>query len=272
MGSEFEYFSDSADRHTVVIAVSQSGETADVLEGVRTAKEAGARIISVVNRPSCVLADESDYVLRLNCGAEIGVAATKSFLCQVAVFYLLAHAMANRLEDGRQALRTAAGHMTNLLKTTNGSLKRLMAGFADSQDIYFVGRGMSFPLAIEGALKMKEVSYIHAEGMPSGELKHGSLALIEQGTPVVALCPNDETHEAMLGNAMEAKARGAYIIGISDVESEVFDAWIPVPTVSHTLYPFVTIVPLQLMAYYLAVLRGCDPDRPRNLAKSVTVR
>ena len=272
MASEFEYFSGSADRHTVVIAVSQSGETADVLDGVRAAKEAGARIVSVVNRPSSVLADESDHVLHLNCGAEIGVAATKSFLCQVGVFYLLAHAMSNRLAEGREALQEATRHLANLLKTTNGSLKRLMAGFADSPDIYFIGRGMSFPVAIEGALKMKEVSYIHAEGMPSGELKHGSLALIEQGTPVVALCPNDETHESVLSNAMEAKSRGAYIIGVSDVESEVFDAWVPIPAVSRIQYPFVTIVPLQLMAYYMAVLRGCDPDRPRNLAKSVTVR
>lgn len=272
MASEFEYFSDSADRHTVVIAVSQSGETADVLDGVRAAKDAGARIISVVNRPSCVLADESDYVIRLNCGAEIGVAATKSFLCQVAVFYLLAHVMANRLEDGRAALQEAAAHIGNLLRTTNGSLLELMKELADKKDIYFIGRGMSFPLAIEGSLKMKEVSYIHAEGMPSGELKHGSIALIEQGTPVVALCPNDETHDSVLSNAMEAKARGAYIIGISDVESEVFDAWVRIPAVSSIEYPFVVTVPLQLMAYYMAVLRGCNPDRPRNLAKSVTVR
>ena len=272
MASEFEWFSDSVDRHTVVIAVSQSGETADVLDGVRAAKKEGARIISLVNRPSCVLANESDHVLGLSCGAETGVAATKSFLCEVAVFYLLAHALANSLEDGRVALLKATRHLTNLLKTTNGSLKSLMAEFRNSPDMYFIGRGMNFPLAIEGALKMKEVSYIHAEGMVSGELKHGSLALIEQGTPVVAICPNDETYVAVIGNAMEAKARGAYIIGISDVESEVFDAWIPVPTVSRELYPFVLAIPLQLMAYYMAVLRGCNPDRPRNLAKSVTVR
>ena len=272
MASEFEWFSDSVDRHTVVIAVSQSGETADVLDGVRAAKKEGARIISLVNRPWCVLANESDHVLGLSCGAETGVAATKSFLCEVAVFYLLAHALANSLEDGRVALLKATRHLTNLLKTTNGSLKSLMAEFRNSPDMYFIGRGMSFPLAIEGALKMKEVSYIHAEGMVSGELKHGSLALIEQGTPVVAICPNDETYVAVIGNAMEAKARGAYIIGISDVESEVFDAWIPVPTVSRELYPFVLAIPLQLMAYYMAVLRGCNPDRPRNLAKSVTVR
>jgi len=272
MASEFKYFSDSATKHTVVIAVSQSGETADVLDGVRAAKAAGARIISVVNRPSSVLGDESDYVIGLNCGAEIGVAATKSFLCQVAVFYLLAHAMANRLKDGRVALQEAAAHVGNLLKTVNGSLEELMALYADHSDIYFIGRGMSFPLAIEGSLKMKEVSYIHAEGMPSGELKHGSIALIEEGTPVVALCPNDETHESVLSNAMEAKARGAYIIGVSDVESEVFDTWVQVPAVSGIQYPFVVSIPLQLMAYHMAVLRGCNPDRPRNLAKSVTVR
>jgi len=272
MGSEYEYFVDSADKHTVIIAVSQSGETADVLDGVRAAKGSGAKILAVVNRPSCLLADESDYVINLNCGAEIGVAANKSFLSQVSIFYMLAHAMANELPEAMWALQDASAHLDNLLTSVNGSLERLMHRFVGKNHMYFIGRGMNFPLAMEGALKMKEISYVHAEGMPAGELKHGSIALIEEGTPVVAICPEDEAYDATVSNCMEAKSRGAYVIGISDVRNPVFDTWVPIPQVSKLQYPMLAVVPLQLMAYYMAVLRGCDPDRPRNLAKSVTVR
>jgi len=272
MGSEFEYFRNSADRHSVVIAVSQSGETADVLEGVRAAKASGARILSVVNRPKSVLGELSDHVILLNCGPEIGVAATKSFLAQVCVFYMLSQAMVNRLPQAMRALQGASAKVESLLLSTNHSLERLMQKFAHVRDFYFIGRGMNFPLAMEGALKMKEISYVHAEGMPAGELKHGTLALIEKGTPVVVICPNDDTHSATLSNAMEAKARGAYLIGVSDVEHEMFDTWVPLPVVDALQYPLVVAPPLQLMAYYAAVVRGLDPDMPRNLAKSVTVK
>lgn len=272
MGSEFEYFQGSADRQMMVIAVSQSGETADVLEGVRAARASGARILSVVNRPQSALGDLSHHVVRLNCGPELAVAATKSFFSQLCVFYMLAHAMANRLPESMNALERAAAPMEELLDNTNHSLERLMQRFVESRDFYFIGRGMNFPMAMEGALKMKEISYVHAEGMPAGELKHGTLALIEEGTPLVVICPNDETFGATIGNAMEAKSRGAYIIGVSDVESEVYDAWVRLPVVEPLQYPLVTAPPLQLMAFYAAVLRGRDPDRPRNLAKSVTVK
>ncbi len=272
MGSEFEYFHNSSDRQTLVIAVSQSGETADILEGVRAAKASGARILSVVNRPRSVLGEMSDHVILLNCGPEIGVAATKSFLSQVCVFYMLAHAMSNRLPEAMRALQDASAQVENLLQATNHSLERLMRRFADVRDFYFIGRGMNFPLAMEGALKMKEISYVHAEGMPAGELKHGTLALIEKDTPVVVICPADDTHSATLSNAMEAKARGAYIIGVSDVENEMFDTWVPLPAVPALQYPLVVAPPLQLMAYYAAVVRGRDPDKPRNLAKCVTVK
>jgi glucosamine--fructose-6-phosphate aminotransferase (isomerizing) len=272
MASEFGYFADSVDKHTLVIAVSQSGETADVLEGVRLAKEAGARIVSVVNRPSCQLADESDHVIRLNCGAEIGVAATKSLVCQLAVFYLFAFAMANRLDEGRADLEAASEQLSELLRMTNHSLETLAFGLKDSEHFYYIGRGTNFATAMEGALKMKEVSYIHAEGMPAGELKHGTLALIEKGSPVLAVCPDDDTYQDTIGNVMEAKTRGGHIIGVSDRESGMFDDWVRIPTVPPLLYPLMSVVPLQLLAYHMAVIRSCDPDKPRTLAKSVTVK
>ncbi|MCK9356715.1 MAG: glutamine--fructose-6-phosphate transaminase (isomerizing) [Dehalococcoidia bacterium] len=272
MASEFGYFSDSIDRHTVVIAVSQSGETADVLDGVRLAKEAGAHIVGIVNRPSCLLVDESDHVIRLNCGPEVGVAATKTFVSQLSVFYQLAFAMVNRLGEARCDLQEGAHRLDILLHSLNGSLQELAWELREKEHAYYIGRGINFATAMEGALKMKEISYVHAEGMPAGELKHGTLALIEEGMPVVAICPGDETHEATVGNAIEAKARGGRIIGVSDVESEVYDDWLRISRVPPLLYPVMLVPPLQLLAYHMAVERGCDPDRPRNLAKSVTVR
>ncbi len=272
MASEFGYFSSSLNRQTVVIAVSQSGETADVLAGVKLAKQAGACVVSVVNRPSSMLAELSDHVIELGCGAEMGVAATKTFTCQLGVFYLLAHAMVNRLQRGRENVKAAGGCLEELLQQSNQRLAELARKLMGWEHLYYIGRGANFASAMEGALKMKEISYIHAEGMPAGELKHGTLALVEQGTPVVVICPNDETHAETISNAMEARARGAYIIGLSDVESPVYDHWIRIPAVAPLLYPVMVVVPLQLLAYHVAVARGCDPDKPRNLAKSVTVK
>ncbi len=272
MASEFGYFAPSLNSQTVVIAVSQSGETADVIEGVKLAKQAGAWVVSVVNRPSCLLAEMGDHLVKLGCGAEIGVAATKTFTCQISVFYLLAHAMVNKLQQGSGNLEQAGVLLDELLQGLNGGLEQLAARLKNREHFYYIGRGVNFAVAMEGALKMKEISYIHAEGMPAGELKHGTLALIEQETPVVAICPNDETHAETISNAMEAKVRGAYIIGVSDVMSSVFDHWIRIPAVSPLLYPIMAVAPLQLFAYHVAVARGCDPDKPRNLAKSVTVK
>ncbi len=272
MASEFGYFAASLNSQTVVIAVSQSGETADVIAGVKLAKEAGARVVSVVNRPSCVLAEMGDYLVKLGCGAEIGVAATKTFTGQISLFYLLAHAMVNKLQLGRSNLEQAGILLHELLQGLGDGLEPLALRLRDREHLYYIGRGVNFAVAMEGALKMKEISYIHAEGMPAGELKHGTLALIEKGTPVVAICPNDETHAETISNAMEAKVRGAYVIGVSDVESRVFDHWIRMPAVSSLLYPIIAVAPLQLFAYHMALARGCDPDRPRNLAKSVTVK
>ena len=272
MASEFGYFADSVDKNTVVIAVSQSGETADILEGVKAAKDTGAQVISVINRPNSILADLSHQVIYLNCGAEIAVAATKTFLSQLAVFYLLSFSMVNAFDEAAAKLTGLNSEITRVLDWNKSELIKLSQKLKDKNDFYYIARGINFAIASEGALKLKEVSYIHAEGMPAGELKHGTLALIEPGTPVVVICPADYTFSETLSNAMEAKSRGAYIIGVSDKESDIYDSWVKIPAVDELLYPMVAVVPLQLLAYYLAINRGCDPDKPRNLAKSVTVK
>jgi len=272
MASEFGYFADSVDKSTVVIAVSQSGETADVVEGVKAARNAGAQVISIVNRPNSILADLSHQVIYLNCGSEIAVAATKSFLSQLAIFYLLSFAMINSFDEAAARLTDLSGDITRVLDWNKSELIKLSQRLKDKNAFYYIARGINFAIASEGALKLKEISYIHAEGMPAGELKHGTLALIEPGTPVVVICPADYTFLETLSNAMETKSRGAYIIGVSDKESDIYDSWVKIPEVDELLYPMVAVVPLQLLAYYLAVNRGCDPDKPRNLAKSVTVK
>jgi glucosamine--fructose-6-phosphate aminotransferase (isomerizing) len=272
MASEFQYFSESVDKNTLVIAVSQSGETADVIEGIKRSKSNGARVISIVNRPNSVICRMSDDVIYLNCGPEIAVAATKSLISQLAIFYLLSFAMVNKFDQAVHSLREVAGEMPKMLTTNGCRLEELADRLKNSHDFYYIARGINFPIASEAALKLKEVSYIHAEGLPAGELKHGTLALIEEQTPVVAICPNDYTFYETLGNSIEAKSRGAYIIGVSDLDDELYDFWIEIPRVDRVFYPLVSIAPLHLLAYYLAVKRGKDPDKPRNLAKSVTVK
>jgi glucosamine--fructose-6-phosphate aminotransferase (isomerizing) len=272
MASEFGYFADSVDKSTVVIAVSQSGETADVIEGVKAARYAGAQVISIVNRPNSILADLSHQVIYLNCGSEIAVAATKSFLSQLAIFYLLSFSMVNSFDEAAAKIADLSDEIIRVLDWNKSELIKLSQNLKDKNDFYYIARGINFAIASEGALKLKEISYIHAEGMPAGELKHGTLALIEPGTPVVVICPADYTFPETLSNAMETKSRGAYIIGVSDKQSDIYDSWIKIPEVDEFLYPMVAVVPLQLLAYYLAINRGCDPDKPRNLAKSVTVK
>ena len=272
MASEFGYFADSVDKSTVVIAVSQSGETADVLEGVKAARDAGAQVISIVNRPNSILADLSHQVIYLNCGSEIAVAATKSFLSQLAIFYLLSFSMVNSFDEAAAKLRDLSSEISKVVDWNKSELIELGQKLKDKNDFYYIARGINFAIASEGALKLKEISYIHAEGMPAGELKHGTLALVEPGTPVVVICPADYTFSETLSNAIETKSRGAYIIAVSDKESAIYDSWIKIPKVDELLYPMVAVVPLQLLAYYLAIKRGHDPDKPRNLAKSVTVK
>jgi len=272
MASEFGYFADSVDKSTVVIAVSQSGETADVVEGVKAARDAGAQVISIVNRPNSILADLSHQVIYLNCGSEIAVAATKSFLSQLAIFYLLSFSMVNSFDEAAIKLTNLSSEISKVLDWNKSELTELGQKLKEKSDFYYIARGINFAIASEGALKLKEISYIHAEGMPAGELKHGTLALVEPGTPVVVICPADYTFSETLSNAIEAKSRGAYIIAVSDSESDIYDSWLKIPKVDELLYPMVAVLPLQLLAYYLAVNRGYDPDKPRNLAKSVTVK
>ncbi len=272
MASEFGYFSDAVDHDTLVIAVSQSGETADVIDGVKQAKEKGARVLSIINTVNSSLARLSDRVIYLNCGPEIGVPATKSFLSQLVAFYMLAFSIARRTDEVEIALKNISALIEKNLLLNHLSIPGIASGLLAHDKFCFIARGINFATAGEAALKLKEVAYVHAEGMPAGELKHGTLALIEKGTPVIAVAPNDCTRAHILSNISEVKARGAYVIGVSDEPSSMFDAFIEVPSVDEVYFPLVSIIPLQLLAFHSAVVRNLDPDRPRNLAKSVTVK
>jgi glucosamine--fructose-6-phosphate aminotransferase (isomerizing) len=272
MASEFGYFSDSIDKNTLVIAVSQSGETADVMDGVKQAKAKGATVYSIVNVEGSSLARMSDKVLYLNCGPEIGVAATKSFTAQPCLLYLLAYALDGRLAEGKEKLLKIATLIEADLQTNMSEIPVIAEKLKDKKDFYYLARGINFAMAGEGALKLKEVCYVHAEGMPAGELKHGTLALIEAGTPVVAICPTDYTYTDTISNISEAMVRGAAVVGISNTNQTVFANWIKIPEVEMIFYPLITVIPLQLLAHHSAIVRGLDPDKPRNLAKSVTVK
>jgi len=256
-------------RGSVVIAFSQSGETADVMEAVKEAKKRGARVYSIVNAAGSTLARESDGVLLLNCGPEVGVAATKSFTAQVVVANMVVDAvLGKRKSNGFKELSEA---VTETLKCDE-QVRDLVFQYRDRSDFYFVARGYESPVALEGALKLKELSYIHAEGMPASELKHGTLALIEKGTPVVVLNPTGDSHADSLSNAEELRARGADVIGLSDQKDEVYRHYIRVPKVQPKFVPIVEAIPLQLLAYHMSLARRNNPDYPRNLAKSVTVK
>jgi glucosamine--fructose-6-phosphate aminotransferase (isomerizing) len=272
MGSEFSYFANSIDKNTIVFAISQSGETADVMNGVRQAKANGAKIFSIVNTVSSSLARASDRVLYVNCGPEIGVAATKSFTAQLCLLYQLAFTLDDRLPEGKSQLREISNKLTEDLEYYVTVIPDLANKMKNNRDFYFIARGVNFAVASEGALKLKEIAYVHAEGMSAGELKHGTLALIEEGIPIIAICPSDYTFDDTMANIMEAKARGAYIIGLSDTKSMIFDEHIKIPKTEEIMYPLVTTIPLQIFAYHSALARGLDPDKPRNLAKSVTVK
>ncbi|MEM5779250.1 MAG: SIS domain-containing protein, partial [Candidatus Aenigmatarchaeota archaeon] len=207
-----------------------------------------------------------------NAGPEICVAATKSFTNQLVVLYLLAYSMVNKFEEARSNIRKIAEIIKKSIEENNKNIEEIARKVKDKDHFYYIGRGINFAMANEGALKLKEISYIHAEGMPAGELKHGTIALIEKNTPVVVIAPKDYTYYETLSNAMETKARGAFVIGVTDYAHDVFDAIIEIPKVEEIFYPLVTIAPLQLLSYYVAVERGLNPDKPRNLAKSVTVK
>ena len=271
VASEFPGYEDFLTDKTLVIAVSQSGETADVLDAVKTAKSKNSKVISLVNVMGSSLHRYSDRSLMMHAGPEISVVATKTYTAQLAILTLLAYALAGNYERGKQELKYLWNLIYNLTSAnTKESIKRLAEKLHNSQHIFLIGRGLQYPTALEAALKIKEVSYIHAEGFSGGELKHGPITLIEKGTPCIVFL-SEENEKETLSNAIEIKSRGGYIIGIASKNNEVFDFFVKVPEVGH-MNPIAQIIPIQILGYQLALLRGHDPDRPRNLAKSVTVK
>jgi glutamine---fructose-6-phosphate transaminase (isomerizing) len=271
ISSEFQYVLDLIDDNSVILAISQSGETADVLNSVKLAKELGTKILSIVNISTSSLARISDSFLTVNCGPEIGVAATKSFTGQLSVFYVILDILNQGAIGIKNLQHTITSSIDSLLSREEQIIK-IADLLKDINDIYILGRSLHFPVALEGALKIKELTYVHAEGMAAGEVKHGRLALIDNNSIVVVINPTDNTYDDILSSARELKSRGATIIGISDKSDEAYDHFIRLPNLVSILYPLIEIIPLQLLAYYLALRKNIDPDYPRNLAKSVTVK
>jgi len=273
MSSEFQYSTESLDENSVVIAISQSGETADVLKSVQAARKKRAKVLSIVNVTTSSLARLSDCFLEVKCGPEIGVAATKSFTSQLAVLYFITDSISGNLTG----ITTNSAELSSAIQQTL-ELEPIVVEIAkdtkNARDIYIVGRSIHFPICLEAALKIKELAYIHAEGIAAGELKHGPLALIDKNSVVIILNPNDSTYIDTVSNAHVIKSRGAKLIGISDKgkdDDKLYDHFIKIPSVSEQLLPLIEIIPLQMLAYYLALSNNIDPDYPRNLAKSVTV-
>jgi glutamine---fructose-6-phosphate transaminase (isomerizing) len=269
ISSEVQFSPDIFEQQSILIALFQSGESADVLEAVNIAKKAGAKIISIVNVMTSSLVHLSSIAIGLGCGPEIGVAATKSFTSQLAILYK----MMDKICGGCISLDlNKVSESVKKILADDSKIKEIAKKLRDVSDIYVLGRGIHYPIATEASLKLKELTYIHAEGLPGGELKHGPLALMDANTYVLMINPNDSTYSDTLTSAREIKARGAKVIGISDKPSDVYDYWIEIPQVDESLYPLIEIIPVQLLAYYAAVAKDTDPDYPRNLAKSVTVK
>ena len=269
ISSELPFSPNEIEADSTLITISQSGESADVLEAVKIAKESNAKILSIVNLLNSSLSQQSSLAIALNCGPEIGVAATKSFTSQLAILYKITDQLCNGcINPDWKKVSDAISHVLS----NNLKIKELAKNLKEITDIYVLGRGIHLPIAREAALKLKELSYIHAEGIPGGELKHGPLALMDSNVYVIIINPNDSTYKDTLNSANEIKARGAKIIGISDKKNDVYDYWIEIPSVDEALYPIIEIVPIQLLAYYSALEKKTDPDYPRNLAKSVTVK
>ena len=269
ISSELPFSPDSIEENSTLIAISQSGESADVLEAVKIAKESNSKILSIVNHLNSSLSQESDAVINLNCGPEIGVAATKSFTSQLAILYKITNLICNQCMN--LDWKNISNGISKVLED-NSKIKELAKDLKEVSDIYILGRGIHFPIAKEAALKLKELTYIHAEGIPGGELKHGPLALMDSNVYVIIINPDDSTYQDTLNSANEIKARGAKIIGISNKSNSVYDYWIEIPEMDEATYPLVEIIPIQLLAYYAALEKDTDPDYPRNLAKSVTVK
>jgi glutamine---fructose-6-phosphate transaminase (isomerizing) len=285
-GSEYRYRNPIVGKNTLAIVITQSGETADTLAALREARRKGASSIAVCNVVGSMATREADGTVYTHAGPEIGVASTKAFTSQLVALQLLALYMA----QARGTLHTdeIRRHIDELLLLPNvieqavkasALMERVAERFYNRTDFLFLGRGINYPIALEGALKLKEISYIHAEGYPAGEMKHGPIALIDERMPVVAIAPNDHVFEKMIGNVQEAKARGGSVIAVTTEGDQRMaavldpekDMMIAMPATTALLTPIVMTIPLQLLAYHIAVRRGCDVDQPRNLAKSVTV-
>jgi glucosamine--fructose-6-phosphate aminotransferase (isomerizing) len=271
-GSEFLQRTHSIGPNTLVVGLSQSGETIDLLEAMHSARERGARLAAIVNTPHSSLDRMVDCRVYLRAGSEQCVLATKSFTAKLAVLLLVAHAVTGDWKAGADGLLCAAEAITDFLDgEAKAKTQALGATIAAAEHLFVIGRGVHYPSALEAALKIKEVSYVHAEGFAAGELKHGVIALVTDGTPCIVYAPDDDTRADMLSSAAELRSRGGRIIGISSRDAEVFDDFIPIRE-SGDANAVVEAVPAQLLAYYAALARGNDPDRPRNLAKSVTVK
>ena len=281
LASEFRYRKPVLSKKTLVITISQSGETMDTLMALRHAKNLGASVISICNTIGSTIPRESDAVIYTHAGPEIAVASTKALLTQIVALHIVALSMGekrNHLNAGEIAeliaeMQSLPNKVEEILETVE-PLREMTRGFKDSTSVLFLGRHVGFPAALEGALKLKELAYMHAEGFAGGELKHGPIALIEEGTPVIAIMPtaDSELAEKMRSNIQEVRARGARVIAIAEagVSLDVPHS-ITIPASHELMQPILSIVPLQVFAYEMAVARGNDVDQPRNLAKSVTV-
>ncbi len=273
IGSEFGYLEDYLTDKSLVIPISQSGETIDVVDPVQNAKKKGSKIAAIVNVLGSTLYRQADFKILLGAGPEKAVVGTKSFIAMMAVIILTVYALIKKEKQGKSILLKAADNVRLILKNgMTDSIKRMAAELKNKEHIYVIGRGLSYATALEATLKIKETACVHAEGFAGGELKHGVIALIEKGTPCIVIASNDETYDDIISNAQEIKARGGFIIGIGSKNNEVFDRFLETADVGDaTIIPQVVIS--QLLAYHLALKRGIkDPDKPRNLAKSVTVK
>lgn len=268
--SEFTYLLDFLNPKSLVIALSQSGETIDVVEPLTEVKKKRSKIVSLTNTEGSTIYRMSDKPLLLGAGTEYAVASTKAYTAKLAILLMLAYSVAGKLQEATEQLLKAASEIERILKDQK-SVTPIVDLMSKSEHVYFIGRGASYSSALEGALKIKEVTYIHAEGLAGGELKHGALALISKGTPCIVFAPNDETYQSIMSNAMEIKTRGGIIIGISHKNQSIFDYWVEVKDCQEATI-IAQIVPIQLLSYYIAVKKGLDADKPRNLAKSVTVK
>ncbi|MDF2942900.1 MAG: Glucosamine--fructose-6-phosphate aminotransferase [Herbinix sp.] len=282
IASEFRYQDPIIDKNTLVITISQSGETADTLASLRLAKELGATTLSVVNVKGSTIDRESDYVLYTQAGPEIAVASTKAYTAQLSCLYLIAFKFA--LIRGTITEAQCGAYMKELKAvipaiektlTLDKTVEEISRGLADTEDLFFIGRGLDYALSCEGSIKLKEISYIHSEAYAAGELKHGTLSLVTEGVPVIALATQAKVYSKMISNIREVRARGAIVIlitnGDAEVEATLYDYHIALPAMNDFFTPFSSAIVLQLLAYYTCVHRGFDVDQPRNLAKAVTV-